>query len=112
MCLAGTAEAGLTLSGWRGQRIHNDRVGASRNDDRQAGKGTASPTIGSIVDDAEDGYANDSPMETTTRFPRGCGNLAKNARFPHSPNPGWIRRRRRNSLPSRWIQVSVRTLTM
>ena len=27
-------------------------------------------------------------------------------------NPGWIRRRRCNSLPSRWIQMSIRTLTM
>jgi hypothetical protein len=76
-------EAGLSLSGWRGQRIQTDRVGGPRNDDRQAGKGTASP-LGSIVDDAEDGYANDSPMETTKRFPQGFGNLAKNARFPHS----------------------------
>jgi hypothetical protein len=77
-------DTGLTLSRCTGQRIQNERVGASRNDDRQAGKGTASPKIGSIVDDAEDSYANDSPMETTKRFPQGFGNLAKNARFPHS----------------------------
>jgi hypothetical protein len=37
-----------------------------------------------MVDDAEDGYANASPTETTKRFPQGFGNLAKNARFPHS----------------------------
>jgi hypothetical protein len=36
------------------------------------------------MDDAEDGYANDSPMETLNRFPQGFGNLAKDARFPHS----------------------------
>ena len=72
------------LSRYTGQRIQNDRVGASRNDDRQAGKGYSIPPIDSIVDDAADGYANDSPMETTTRFPQGFGNLAKNARFPHS----------------------------
>ena len=27
-------------------------------------------------------------------------------------NPGWIRRRRCSTLPSRWIQMSVRILTM
>jgi hypothetical protein len=32
----------------------------------------------------EDGYGNDVPMETKRRFPQGLGNLAKNARFPHS----------------------------
>src|SRR5216683_2777806 len=47
-------------------------------------QGYSIPPIGSIVGDAEDGYANDSPMETTKRFPQGFGNLAKNARFPHS----------------------------
>jgi len=37
-----------------------------------------------IVELPRHGYANDSPMETTKRFPQGFGNLAKNARFPHS----------------------------
>ena len=84
MSRVATWDAGLSLNDWIGPPIQNDRVGASRNDDRHAGKGTASPAIGSIVGDAEFGYANDSPMETTKRFPQGFGNLAKNARFPHS----------------------------
>ena len=42
------------------------------------------PRSARSVDDADDGYANDSPMETRKRFPQGFGNLAKNARFPHS----------------------------
>jgi hypothetical protein len=33
---------------------------------------------------AEDGCGNDAPMEITERFPQPLGNLAKNARFPHS----------------------------
>lgn len=36
------------------------------------------------MDDAEDAYANDSPMETPNRFPQGFGNLAQTSRFPHS----------------------------
>jgi hypothetical protein len=33
---------------------------------------------------AEDGYGNDAPMEIKERFPQPLGNLAENARFPHS----------------------------
>ena len=33
---------------------------------------------------AEDGYGNDAPMEIRERFPQPLGNLAQNARFPHS----------------------------
>jgi hypothetical protein len=33
---------------------------------------------------AEDGCGNDAPMEITERFPQPLGNLAQNARFPHS----------------------------
>ena len=29
-------------------------------------------------------YGNDAPMEITERFPQPLGNLAQNARFPHS----------------------------
>ena len=32
----------------------------------------------------EDGYGNDAPMEIKERFPQPLGNLAQNARFPHS----------------------------
>jgi hypothetical protein len=30
------------------------------------------------------GYGNDAPMEITKRFPQELGNLAQNARLPHS----------------------------
>ena len=33
---------------------------------------------------AEDSCGNDAPMEITERFPQPLGNLAQNARFPHS----------------------------
>jgi hypothetical protein len=33
---------------------------------------------------APDGCGNGAPMEITERFPQPLGNLAKNARFPHS----------------------------
>jgi hypothetical protein len=33
---------------------------------------------------AEDGCGNGAPMEITERFPQPLGNLAENARFPHS----------------------------
>jgi hypothetical protein len=35
----------------------------------------------------EDGCGNDAPMEITERFPQPLGNLAQNARFPHSHKP-------------------------
>ncbi len=69
--------------------IRNDRVGGARNDDREAGQGTASPRIPvpSTECDGEDGCGNDVPMETPKRFPQGLGNLAQHARFPHSHKP-------------------------
>jgi hypothetical protein len=36
---------------------------------------------------AEDGCGNDAPLEITKRFPQPLGNLAQNARFPHSHKP-------------------------
>jgi|HubBroStandDraft_4_1064222.scaffolds.fasta_scaffold661960_1 hypothetical protein len=33
---------------------------------------------------ADDDYGNAAPMEITERFPQPLGNLAQNARFPHS----------------------------
>src|SRR5882762_4068308 len=33
---------------------------------------------------AEDGYGNAAPVEIRKRFPQPLGNLAQNARFPHS----------------------------
>jgi hypothetical protein len=33
---------------------------------------------------AEDGYGNGAAMEIRERFPQPLGNLAQNARFPHS----------------------------
>src|SRR3984893_17410630 len=33
---------------------------------------------------AEDNCGNGAPMEITERFPQPLGNLAQNARFPHS----------------------------
>jgi hypothetical protein len=43
-----------------------------------------------------DGYANDRPMETPNRFPQGVGNLAKNARFPHSHSQDLLGQERRS----------------
>ena len=37
-----------------------------------------------ISSPAEDGCGNAAPMEITERFPQPLGNLAENARFPHS----------------------------
>lgn|SRR3984893_4692995 len=37
-----------------------------------------------ISSPAEDACGNDAPMEITERFPQPLGNLAQNARFPHS----------------------------
>ena len=39
---------------------------------------------GSNVDQRDIGYGNAGAMETTERFPQRLGNLAQNARFPHS----------------------------
>ena len=78
----GAAETNMGDTG--GHVLKRDRVGGARNDDRRAGKGTASPGFGSIVSRAgKNGCGNDVPVETPKRFPQGLGNLAKNARFPH-----------------------------
>jgi hypothetical protein len=37
--------------------------------------------------DDEDGCGNVVPVESQKRFPQGLGNLAQNARFPHSHKP-------------------------
>jgi hypothetical protein len=39
------------------------------------------------ADSRDDGCGNAVPMETEVRFPQGLGNLAENARFPHSHKP-------------------------
>jgi hypothetical protein len=53
-----------------------------------AGKGTASPPIGSIVgDDAEDGYANGSPMETTKTVSTGLWKSRKEREIPTFAQP-------------------------
>jgi hypothetical protein len=68
--------------------LETDRVGGARSDDRQAGKGTASPDVARIVVATnEDGCGNGVPVESTNRFPQGLGNLAQNARFPHFHKP-------------------------
>jgi hypothetical protein len=65
----------------------NDRAGGARSDERPAGKVKYPPN--SVLDDdyGEDGCGNAVPMETTERFPQRLGNLATNARFPHSHKP-------------------------
>jgi hypothetical protein len=40
-----------------------------------------------VTQSKEHGYGNDAPAEITERFPQQLGNLAKNARFPHSHKP-------------------------
>ena len=64
------------------RRLRNDRVGGARNDDRQAGKGTASPLLRvrprrvTMSCDDEDGCGNAVPVESNKHFPQGLGNLA------------------------------------
>jgi hypothetical protein len=88
-----------SLSGRSGPPIHNDRVGPRGTTIGTPAKVQHPPPIGSIVGDAEDGYANASPMETTKRFPQGFGNLATNARFPHSHSHDSLSEREKNSRP-------------
>jgi len=63
----------------------------------------------------EDGYGNDVPMETKRRFPQGRGNLAQNARFPHSHSRSSSfseRRRRSTKTPGERLQINQKTLTI
>lgn len=78
--MGGPAMLSVVSERFKGPPIELDRTGASRNADRPAGKGPASP----MSDDRGGGCGNDVPMETTERFPQGLGNLAQTARFPHS----------------------------
>ena len=43
------------------------------------------------------GDGNDAPMEITKRFPQPLGNLAQNARFPHSHSPSSFSLRKKQS---------------
>ena len=68
----------------------NDRVGCPRNDDRRAAQGLVSPRIAmteEVISKIAHGCGNDAPVEITERFPQELGNLAQNARFPHSHKP-------------------------
>jgi hypothetical protein len=71
----------------KGSTDQNDRAGGARSDARPAGKGGAPSELACNDDDGEDGCGNGVPMETPKRFPQGLGNLAENARFPHSHKP-------------------------
>jgi hypothetical protein len=66
----------------------NDRTGGCRSDDLEDGQGLASPPCASretsMRNEIRRGYGNDALMEITKRFPQALGNLAENARFPHS----------------------------
>jgi hypothetical protein len=67
--------------------LNGDRVGAARNDDRHAGKGAASPRIR-----ARRRRVRKTAVEMTScgnhkTVSTGLGNLAQNARFPHSHKP-------------------------
>jgi hypothetical protein len=42
------------------------------------------------------GYGIDAPVEITKRFPQELGNLAQNARFPHSHKPILVSLRKKN----------------
>ncbi len=67
--------------------MQNDRVGDGRDNDREGGQGLASPRTATepmTRNEHRPGYGNDAPMEITERFPQPLGNLASNARFPHS----------------------------
>jgi hypothetical protein len=70
-----------------GSADQTDRGGGARTDDRPPGKGGAPPTFAHDGEHDEDGCGNGVPMETNERFPQGLGNLATNARFPHSHKP-------------------------
>ena len=84
--------------------ITNDGVGGARNDDLQAGKGTASPEFRSRA-----GYATaKTAVEMTScgnpkAVPTGLGNLAQHATFPHSHSrsSSFSERRRRTKTHSR-----------
>lgn len=58
----------------------------------------------------EDGCGNDAPMEITERFPQPLGNLAQNARFPHShrPIPFSQRPKDKTKTKTQWPQAAGR----
>jgi hypothetical protein len=72
-----------------GNDAKNDRVGCIRNDDRCAAQGLLSPDSRAeeVMTKIARGCGNAAPMEITKRFPQERGNLAQNARFPHSHKP-------------------------
>jgi IstB-like ATP binding protein len=65
----------------------HDRTGGRRNDEHEGPRVQHPPFRRCRGDDAKRtprGYGNDAPLEITERFPQPLGNLAQNARFPHS----------------------------
>jgi hypothetical protein len=67
-----------------------------RNDDRQPARVRHSLDVGLDPVDGEDGYGNDVLWKPKNGFHR-LGNLAQNARFPHSHSRGIAQQRRRTS---------------
>jgi hypothetical protein len=51
----------------------------------------------------EDGYGNAVPMETKKRFPQGLGNLAQNARFPHSHSRSSVLKKGETKNEDEWL---------
>ena len=56
------------------------------NNDREMGQGLHPPLTAEEMmrNEHRRGYGNDATREITKRFPQPLGNLAQNARFPHS----------------------------
>ena len=94
------------MASGRGSTDQNDRAGGARSDERPVGKGGAPSEFAREDDDGEDGCGNAVPMETKERFPQGLGNLATNARFPHSHKPIIIRGEERQKNPEPVTKVS------
>jgi hypothetical protein len=67
--------------------IETDRVGGARNDDRQAGKGTASPLNARSQSSRRKTAVEMTSSGNHKTVSTGLGNLAQNARFPHSHEP-------------------------
>jgi len=60
-------------------------------------QGYSIPRIGSIVGDAEDGYANDSPMETTKTVSTGLWKSRKEREIPTFAQPRLVGEREKKS---------------
>jgi hypothetical protein len=85
------------------QSADHKRPRRRRQERRSTGRQGDSPLNAGLANrERENGCGNDDPMETQKRFPQGLGNLAQNARFPHSrkpsPHPSYPKEKRTQRL--------------